>query len=73
MRVPAVLSGDDEREGRRKGPVRERQLPGSETWDNVVFYSHFLNFVSSRETSSLYSVSISVKWMGKDVRYSKIS
>ena len=34
VRVPAVLSGDDEREGRREGPVRERQLSGSEAGGN---------------------------------------
>ena len=44
LRVPAVLSGDDEREGRREGPVRERQLPGSEVGGKFaycLFCSHF--------------------------------
>ena len=58
VRVPAVLSGDDEREGRREGPVRERQLPGSEAGDNFVFRSHFLNLVSSLETTCLYTATI---------------
>ena len=50
VRVPAVLSGDDEREGRREGPVRERQLPGSEAGGNFaycLFYSHLSKLLSS--------------------------
>ena len=31
VRVPAILSGDDEGEGRREGPVREIQLSGGES------------------------------------------
>ena len=30
VRVPAVLTGDDEREGRREGPAWEGQLAWSE-------------------------------------------
>ena len=45
VRVPAVLSRDDERKGRREGPVRERQLPGSGAGGNFAafcsFFSHF--------------------------------
>ena len=42
VRVPAVLSGDDEREGRREGPVRERQQSGSQAGGNfAAFCSHF--------------------------------
>ena len=37
VRVPAVLSGDDEREGRREGHVRERQLFGGEAGGNFSF------------------------------------
>ena len=42
VRIPAVLSGDDEREGRRESPVRERQLPGDQAGGNfAAFCSYF--------------------------------
>ena len=49
VRVPAILSGDDERKGRRESPVRERQLSGNEACHKLVFCSHFLKLSAVRK------------------------
>ena len=63
VRVPAVLSGDDEREGKREGPFRERELSGSETWDNSAYcfyYRHLSKLLSSCIEKQL--VLLECKW-----------
>ena len=44
VRVPAVLTGDDEREGRREGPAWEGQLAWSEAGKSahcILYCGHF--------------------------------